>query len=47
MDGQSYTTILDMWEKVSPVLRRAPNASLAALNAWSNLVRGEATTFAN
>ena len=47
MDGQSYATVLDMWEKVSPVLRRAPNASLAALNAWSNLVRGEATTFAN
>jgi hypothetical protein len=46
-DGQSYATVLDMWEKVSPVLRRSRNASLAALNAWSNLVRGEATTFAN
>ena len=46
-DGQSYATVLDMWEKVSPILRRSRNASLAALNAWSNLVRGEATTFAN
>jgi len=46
-DGQSYETVLDLWERVSPTLRRSRQASLAALNAWSNLVRGEATTFAN
>ena len=46
-DGQSYETVLDLWERVSPTLRRSRKASLAAMNAWSNLVRGEATTFAN
>lgn len=46
-DGETYVTVLDLWERVAPVLRRSRQASLAALNAWSNLVRGEATTFAN
>jgi hypothetical protein len=45
--GQIYTAVLDLWERVEPVLRRAERASLSALNAWQNLTHGEATSFAN
>jgi hypothetical protein len=39
--------VLNLWERVSPVLRRSERASLSAVNAWRNLTHGEATTFAN
>jgi S1-C subfamily serine protease len=46
-DGQIFTAVLTLWERVSPVLRRSERASLSAVNAWRNLTHGEATTFAN
>ncbi len=46
-NGAIYTAVLNLWERVSPVLRRSERASLSAVNAWRNLTHGEATTFAN
>jgi hypothetical protein len=46
-NGEIYTAVLNLWERVSPVLRRSDRASLSAVNAWRNLTHGEATTFAN
>jgi hypothetical protein len=46
-NGEIYTAVLNLWERVSPVLRRSNRASLSAVNAWRNLTHGEATTFAN
>ena len=46
-NGEIYTAVLNLWERVSPLLRRSDRASLSAVNAWRNLTHGEATTFAN
>ncbi len=45
--GDSYTAVLELWERVEPTLRRVAQPSLAAANAWLNLTRGDATTFVN
>ena len=46
-NGEIYTAVLNLWERVSPVLRRSDRASLSAVNAWRNLTHGASTTFAN
>jgi predicted metalloprotease with PDZ domain len=45
--GDTYTAVVELWERVVPALRRVARPSLAAANAWLNLTRGEATTFLN
>ncbi|MFQ5671179.1 MAG: PDZ domain-containing protein [Acidobacteriota bacterium] len=46
-NGQMYQAVLDVWERVQPVLRHAPDAPLAAINAWNRLARGDASAFVN
>lgn len=46
-DGQIYSAVLKLWERTETVLRRAEHPTPAALNAWTDLVQGEGTTFTN
>jgi predicted metalloprotease with PDZ domain len=46
-DGQIFTVMLTLWERVTPVLRRSGKASLAGAVTWDSMVRGDVSTFLN